>query len=225
LQVLPAATASAIEDTRSDYEKVADMLGKSLYFLAWPTAKYQRANFGSVTAAANGADVVFRLYGKSAFDDGELWTDVVLQIRNGEVSDLKWGRNNALLMAPGGTMKAVGAALKDLNRELARNQGYRFIFTNGCQHPVRLAISYEGVDGRWHTTGWWKFEAGQSAPLAAEGQIVRTNSAVWYYYAQTTDGSDLSWRGDYPVSLDGGDLPMAKLEDNRGDSEWSTTCD
>jgi hypothetical protein len=121
-QLVTGGTASAQEDGSAKYQKLGASIGKILYFFAWPTATYESATVGGIARAASGLNVVFWLHGKSAFDDGYLWTHVVLLIRNWQIVDLKRGRNNAALMAPGATMKAMGEALNELNNEVARTQ-------------------------------------------------------------------------------------------------------
>jgi uncharacterized membrane protein len=225
-QLVAGGSASAQEDGSANYEKLGAAIGKTLYFFAWPTATYESATFGGIARAASGLNVVFRLHGKSAFDDGYLWTDVVLLIRNWQIVDLKWGQNNAALMAPGATMKAMGEALHELNNEVARTQrpASQFVFTNQCGHPLQLAIEYQGVDGQWHRAGWWSFASGETSTLQFDGQTLTTSNDVWYFYAEATDDSGLIWKGRHRVSADGRDLPMAKVQDAEGDREWSATC-
>lgn len=224
------------DDSRESYKSFADAVGESLYFLAWPTAEYQRVSFGGVSFTSNGADVSFRLHGKSGFDGGHLWVDVVVEIRNGEITNLRWGDNNAILAQPGSTMKAMGEILAELNEEYSQSQGggarqsgtsqgYRYYFTNNCSRPVTLAIRYRDVAGQWRTEGWWKFAPGAGNYLSSSThQELRSNSAVWYYYAEATDGSGWSWTGSLPVSFDGRNLRMQEMNDKEGDSEWSITC-
>jgi hypothetical protein len=224
--VITTGAASAQEDTSSEYKKLGDAIGKTLYFFAWPTATYERATFGGLGSTPTGVNVVFRLHGRSAFDDSYLWTDVAVQIRNWQIVDLKWGQNNAALIPPGATMKALGEALKDLNQEMTRNQrrGYPFVFENRCSHPLRLVINYQGLDGKWHSAGWWSFAAGETSTLQVDGQALTTLNGSWYSYAEATDGSGLTWQGDYRISADRQELLMSKLEDADGDREWSATC-
>lgn len=111
-----AAWAQSDSD-ESDWRKFVDSVGKAVYFDAWPTATYQSVSFGNLTNIPGGVDVSFVVHGISAFDGGPLWTEVVLEMRNGKITDIRWGRNNAVLAAPGSTMKALGAALDELNKE------------------------------------------------------------------------------------------------------------
>ena len=95
----------------------ADSVGEFIFALAWPTATYERVSFGSVEETDAGMDVSFRLHGKSAFGGGSLWVEVVLQIENGKITDLRWGRHNGILAAPGETIKVMSEALAELNKQ------------------------------------------------------------------------------------------------------------
>jgi hypothetical protein len=118
-------TGAAHADERQDrqLQSFADGVGELLYFFAWPTAKYRRLSFDGATKREGGVDLKLTLHGISAFDDDALWTELVLEIRHGRVSDIRWGRNNAVLFRPGETMVAMGQALAELSREYQRSNG------------------------------------------------------------------------------------------------------
>lgn len=224
----------------SDYKSFVDEVGEFLYFLAWPTATYERVSFSGVSAVTDGVDVKVRLHGKSTFSDGHLWTDVVLEIRGGEIRDLRWGRNNAILAQPGSTITALGEVIAELNAQYEQSQissgsstsnrpapsntVYGYHFTNNCKHPLRLAIRYNVQGDRWVTTGWWNFKPGQSSYLASDQQRLRATNSIWYYYAETTDRSNWEWSGGVPTYLDGTKLMMKKVEDHEGDNNWTAVC-
>lgn len=103
---------------------------------------------------------------------------------------------------------------------------YGFKFSNKCNHPVKLAIRYFDENRTWITKGWWNIEPGASSYLAdTNNNRVMTNNATWYYYAIATDDSGYVWNGTHEFSYHGGILPMQKLTDKNGDSEWSVSCD
>jgi tetratricopeptide (TPR) repeat protein len=219
------------------YKDFIDGVGEMLYFLAWPSAAYESVSFGGVSAAYGGADVKVMLHGKSFFSEEPLWTEVVVQFRDGKVRDVKWGRNNARLAQPGSTVTALGEALVELNAEYERSQGnsgfqggssgssYGYHFTNSCGHPLRLAIRYTVGNDHWETKGWWEFKPGKASYLVSEGKKILANNAVWYFYAETTDGSHLAWTGEATTaSLNGKKFKMKRLEDKHGDSNWTVTC-
>lgn len=108
-------------DDGAGWQKFVDGVGAAVYKFAWPTATYQSVGFEGISRTADGVDVKIRVRGISAFDDGPLWTDVILQVRNGKIDDIRWGANNAVLAAPGETMKALGALLVELNKEYGRD--------------------------------------------------------------------------------------------------------
>lgn len=226
------------EGSRNSYEKFADAVGETLYFLAWPTAEYERVTFGGFSFATGGADISFRLHGRSGFSGDHLWVDVILEVRNGEITNIRWGDNNAILAQPGTIMAAMGEALAQLNEEYSRgsqgsqppgrqlsgssgvSQGFGFYFANNCGKSVTLAIRYQEVTGQWQTDGWWSFAPGEGSYLFSGGKQLRSNSAVWYFYAEAADGS-WSWAGDHPFTFNGRNLPMKVMNDKEGDSEWS----
>jgi uncharacterized membrane protein len=229
------------QDSRSGFQGFVDAVGKSLYFLAWPTAIYEGVDFGGVAADGDAVDVTIRLYGRSAFSNGPLWVNTVIVVRNGEISDVRWGQNNAVLAAPGSTIKAWGEALAKVNADYQRDHpspqavapqavmpqavvaGVPYHFTNRCTRAVNLAIRYTDTSGQWQTTGWWLFTPGQSSYLDANGSPLRSNSRTWFYYAESTDGA-LQWTGDLPARLDDRTLPMQQMSAQDGDNDWSVQC-
>lgn len=108
-------------DDDGSWQKFVDSVGEAVYKFAWPTATYERVNFQGVAKTSDGVEVKIRAHGISAFDNGPLWTDVILQVRNGKIDDIRWGENNAILAAPGQTMKALGSLLVELNKEYNQN--------------------------------------------------------------------------------------------------------
>jgi len=227
------------DDDDSTFEEFVNGAGEMLYFLAWPTAEYEHASLGGVSRVADGVDISIKLHGKSAFSGGHLWAEVVVEIRDGAVKDLRWGQHNGILAPPGQTITAFGEALQELNNEYSQSGGssfqsgtsppsqsggYPFFFENNCDRTVRVAIRYRDVGGYWKTVGWWKFAPGKSSYLASNGKRLLTKNTIWYYYAEATDGSGYYWGGDYPVDYNGTKLEMKKLRDDEGDSNWSIVC-
>lgn len=110
-------------DTASTLEKFARSVGATVFALAWPTAEYDSVTYGGIEPAADGGvSVTVVLHGRSAFNGGHLWTEAVLEVGRGEIRDLHWGRNNAILAEPGATVQALGAVLADLTREYREAQ-------------------------------------------------------------------------------------------------------
>jgi tetratricopeptide (TPR) repeat protein len=93
-------------------------IGKRVYFFAFPTAKYSHSELEIIRPGADDTtEVVFVVHGLSAFDDSDLWTEVVLAMRGTRAVDLRWGQTNAILTRPGETMKAIGELLQEVNRQ------------------------------------------------------------------------------------------------------------
>lgn len=116
-------------------------------------------------------------------------------------------------------------ALKDVVKAVVDStSGYGFRFKNNCNHPVRLAIHYRDVNKVWRTAGWWNFTPGESGRLNFGGKTLKTKTAVWYYFAETTDDGNLVWRGSHTFKLNGRSLQMHKMKDTDGESNWNITC-
>jgi uncharacterized membrane protein len=234
--ILVCPVLSFADHAERQQHNFVNSIGEFVFALAWPTATYERARFGDIESIEGGIEVSFRLHGKSAFGGGPLWVDVVLEIKGGQVTDLRWGRHNGILAAPGETIKVLGEALEELNREHPQNppppsssptaEGYAFKFTNGCRHPVQLAIRYLDTNSGWKTVGWWSFAAGETARLnGGNGTLLRSNNTFWYYFAETTNGAQLEWRGDQTTKVGTREVRMRKAIDDSGESEWAIDCD
>lgn len=102
---------------------------------------------------------------------------------------------------------------------------YLFHFENKCSRQIRLVLNYRGIDGNWRTDGFWNLDGGFSGYLQdANGNNLRTNNGVWYYYADTTDNSRLEWRGNQYFEYAGIQFPMIELRSDSGNNSWSITC-
>jgi hypothetical protein len=112
-----SSRASYADSSDSEERSFVDSIGAMIYGVAWPTAEYERVSFGSVRETSSGTELTFRVHGRSSFGGGPLWTDVTIEISDGNIRDLRWGENNAILAQPGETMKALGQVLADLNNE------------------------------------------------------------------------------------------------------------
>jgi hypothetical protein len=117
LLVLLPSSGQAAEDV----EEFIDDIGEALYAFAWPTATYKGIRLDDISSNPNGgADLTLVVYGLSGFDGSSLWTQVIITVRNWEITDLRWGRHNAIISPPGETVKAFGQMLEELNRESQR---------------------------------------------------------------------------------------------------------
>src|SRR5262245_4315742 len=115
---LARAAAGGVQSAqdRAWYERFVDGIASAVYGFAWPTATYQRVELERISPVAGGADVTFRLHGASAWASGDLWLQVVMQIRDGQVKDFKWGENNGF-WPPGATSGAILDALNSAMQE------------------------------------------------------------------------------------------------------------
>ena len=102
-----------------------------------------------------------------------------------------------------------------------------FKFQNKCKHPIAFAVSYKDIDGTWRTEGWWNVKQDEDIILTNQNNIrLKTDNTYWYFYAKTTDGSNMEWKGKYESELFGGTrLPMMEFRDADKEKDWSTTCD
>lgn len=125
LLVLASGLFGQTRTDESGYRSFVNSIGKLMFFYAWPSDTYDHVEMGDIRWAENGADVSVVLYGKSWLE-GRVWTEVVASIRNGSVTDIRFGRNNGMV-PPGATMGALGGLLKSLNDEYQR------------QHPQQQA--------------------------------------------------------------------------------------
>lgn len=107
-------------------------------------------------------------------------------------------------------------------------KGRQFYFKNNCSQPIRLALRYRNPADNWETNGWWSFEADEGSYLASNGERIRSNNSVFYYYAEVTaSGYDASWSGDESREFSGRTLPMKETElspDSDGDYTLSLSC-
>ncbi len=97
-------------------------VGEMLFFFAWPSAKYERVAVSNIVRTSGGYDAALTLHGTS-FLEGRLWTELVIEVRNGKVQNLRWGRNSGTLFKPGQTMSDLGALLGELNRAYTGAKG------------------------------------------------------------------------------------------------------
>jgi hypothetical protein len=102
-------------------------------------------------------------------------------------------------------------------------RGHYFYFRNNCHKPVRLVLRYKQLSGQWITQGWYSFDGNEASYLNSEpGVKLRSNNSIFYYYAESTDGSGSVWSGDENREFGGQSLPMKKKEVSLdSDSDWN----
>lgn len=113
------------DDEGNGLSRFVNGIAALTYRYAWPTAKYSSFECCQAERAdGGGRNVLFRLHGQSAFDGGDLWTDVIIALgRDWSIQGMRFGKNNALIAQPGETMGAIGQVLLELNAEAQRQNG------------------------------------------------------------------------------------------------------
>lgn len=185
LSLLCSSRTSHADSSDSEQRSFVDSIGAMIYGVAWPTAEYERASFGGVREIAGGIEITFRVQGRSAFGGGPLWTDVAIEVSNGRITDLRWGRNNAVLAQPGETMKALGQVLAELNSEYQSSAGSSS--STGSSSPgqvlssqfakVRTDLKALGFS-ETHNVYTSKLNAGQAESLTLTLQVGKTYMIV-----------------------------------------------
>ena len=115
---------------------------------------------------------------------------------------------------------------------------------NGCSHPIRIAVEYirnkecppQGGDCfDYYEGGWWHFEPGESAALTDNGEdlLIYPPDTQLGIYAESTDGSNLVWRGRQSIITmnnprlflrDGSPLPYTEGGKVNSESVRTLTC-
>jgi hypothetical protein len=93
------------------YEQISDAAFESLFAMAWPTATYDHTAFQDSTAQPGGADFRWRIFGRTKLE-GEIWIDVILELRDNKLKSLHFGRHALTLVPPGATVRATMEALQ-----------------------------------------------------------------------------------------------------------------
>jgi Group XII secretory phospholipase A2 precursor (PLA2G12)/Protein of unknown function (DUF1036) len=73
-------------------------------------------------------------------------------------------------------------------------------FKNSCSHPIQVAIHFQNLQNQWETKAWYSFSPGESSRLNG----VDTKNRYLYYYAETTDRSNIVWKGNDTSETIGG---------------------
>lgn len=110
--------------------------------------------------------------------------------------------------------------------EFRIDRGYPVHVINQCNHPVELAVRAKTLNGEWVTRSWYTFAANEESSLNdREGVLLLTSESTMYFYAKTTDGSDIVWEGDdYYVTIGFRKYGMHVLNDDEGQTDIGLTC-
>lgn len=102
----------------------------------------------------------------------------------------------------------------------AQSSGYSISFANQCSKSVRIAVSYRDNNGRWIDRGMYDFVPGERSAL----KDVWSNNRIFYYYAETTDGSVFWGANNQPhLTVNGRTYRPRKVEVKRGDTYYVQT--
>ncbi len=119
--LLLSAQPSLAEE--STWDSFVNGIGKAVYFAAFPTAAYRGARLERIHRGSDATEIVFIVYGISTFDHDDLWTEAIVTVKNLQVVNLRFGDSNAVLSAPGSTMKNLGMILADLTKQYQARHG------------------------------------------------------------------------------------------------------
>lgn len=123
-----------------------------------------------------------------------------------------------------------GKAYQDAQNRARQEQQQResasrntIAFKNSCSRPLRVAINFKNLQNQWETKAWYILSPGQSARLNG----VDTKNRYLYYYAETTDGSNIVWQGnDTSQTIGGRVYNMLQIDTGPSVVNWTQnlTC-
>lgn len=99
---------------------------------------------------------------------------------------------------------------------------------NNCNRPIRMALSYRDKTGAWKNLKWWELQGNKNTFLSNNNERIESDNNVFYYYAETTDDSDIAWEGETSITFDGVTLAAKEVVlTPDGDGNWVLTlaCD
>ena len=67
-------------------------------------------------------------------------------------------------------------------------------FKNDCPHPLQVAVHFQDLNNQWQTKAWYAFAPNEKAARLGG---VETKNRYIYYYAETTNGANLVWNGNF----------------------------
>jgi hypothetical protein len=176
-----------------DIEGFINEIGEALYAFAWPTATYKGIRLDDISRNPNGGtDLTLVVYGLSGLDQSDLWTQAILTIQNWEITNLRWGRHNAILFPPGTTVKVLGEMLEELNREAQRTSQITqaWILSDNCADGVGVRFRLFEMTGDKASLIWpnlnnfYLLPRGESRSI----QVQVHRGAKLCYGAESEDG-------------------------------------
>lgn len=107
--------------------------------------------------------------------------------------------------------------------------GFLIIASNkSCSHPIRVVFRYENGVGDWSITDWYRFNANEGASMLTldDRKHLHTRASPFYFYAETTDGSELKWSGSTNVDVGGTvyGFQDKEFDGNSGQAKLTLDC-
>ena len=100
-------------------------------------------------------------------------------------------------------------------------QNYSSIyFRNSCNHPIQVGVSFKNLSNKWQSKAWYSFAPNEGA---ARLNGVDTRNRYLYYYAETTDGSDLAWTGNFSSLIKDRLYELQEINTGKSITRWTQT--
>ncbi len=114
---------------------------------------------------------------------------------------------------------AGGAGSSNAGSKKAQNYTTLFI-KNSCNHPIQVGVYFKNLSNKWQTKAWYAF-----APNEAVGRLngVETRNRYIYYYAETTDESELAWTGNYTQLINNRLYQFQEINTGPSIARWTQT--
>lgn len=104
-------------------------------------------------------------------------------------------------------------ALTNRINEVEKTIGWPFELTNSCSRPIRFGLSYLSPTGEWKDVFGWELSPGKAITLSNNDMVIYSRNRTFYYYAETTDGSNMIWSGnDLTREFGGRSVGLKKVE-------------
>jgi hypothetical protein len=163
----------------SEARGIVGSLGAAVYNLAWPTAIYDGVTISQFQRVSQGFDVAIVLYGRSGINDGLLWIELVFELRNGALHDVRLGRDNHILVAPFETMRAVGRVGLAIVESVQDDQRREMLV--GTWRDENSVFTYTA-------DGWWRCDW-DSGSSSAGRWTLQNGTLSWYF----PDGTEIRY--------------------------------
>lgn len=90
----------------------------------------------------------------------------------------------------------VDKLISQVAESIGMKTGSKFHISNECDRPLKIAIGYMQLSGRWNYRGWWTYQPGEKSYPTSNDMYLISNNRVFYMYAETLDGS-IVWKGNH----------------------------